>query len=391
VISRSLSSIGRGRDECGTDPLGIVGPRRGPAGSRRCCCRRTCRPLFSIPWIYGTQSLPCTMRFLRSETYSLPVHLNPFAFLGLPLRQQQQPSQQTASQPEMLTQNPDLTQTFGDFGDDDEEDDLLLSPYLESSQEFGEGCGVSSSTRRRIRRRRAAPPMPWGRLVPCGGGAGAGGGAVSAAGEGGSGGDVTRGTEPPLLAPIDLMPRPAKPQQPVYDDAAAAAEEPSSLANGRRSISAAGTNSDCHDGGGDGGDDDEDFEGPRPGDVFNEYVIGRSAKCDVVVPRQAVVHHHQAGTGGGAGGAGATTADKNHKLSEWVYALVSNKHTRIYCLQSAAASASSSSIGAGPTTRGYEVYVEDTSHNGTVVNGTVLRKCERRILNSGTFWFPLAV
>jgi FHA domain len=324
--------------------------------------------------LYGSTVRVRCVSFVRKRIFVAGLsNLTPFHLIGLPQRQTQQPSQQTVSQPEMLTQNPDLTQTFGDFGDD--EDDLILSPYLESSQELGEG-GASSSTRRRIRRRRA-PPMPWGRLVPCGGGAGAGGAASAG---GGGVGDVSRGTEPPLLAPIDLMPRPAMPQQPVYDAAAA-----SPSMNGIQSASSSG---ECHDGGGDGGDDDEDFEGPRPGDVFNEYVIGRSAKCDVVVPRQAVVHH-QAGTGGGAGGASAT-ADKNHKLSEWVYALVSNKHTRIYCLQSAAAP-SSSSMGAGPTTRGYEVYVEDTSHNGTVVNGTVLRKCERRILNSGTLLFPLAI
>jgi FHA domain len=299
---------------------------------------------------------PChhhlVLRSFRSSSDGIP-------FFGFFDETKQQASQQTVSQPEMLTQNPDLTQTYGDDMDDDEEDDgLLLSPYLESSSSQG-----------RTRRRRG-PPMPWGRLVPCGGG-GLGGGdstnnddnpqhaGSSRVGGGGAAGGNHK--DPPVQqAPIDLMPRPAKPQQPVYESAAGAGARAGAAPNHTTT-----TNDD---------DNDEDLESPRPGDIFNEYVIGRSAKCDVVIPKHAIL-------------------PSGAKLSEWVYSLVSNKHARIYCLQQTAppsSSANAAAAGLGPTSttvinRGYEVYVEDTSHNGTVVNGTVLRKCERRILNSGTF------
>jgi hypothetical protein len=78
------------------------------------------------------------------------------------------------------------------------------------------------------------------------------------------------------------------------------------------------------------------------------------------------------------------------ELNEYAYTLVSNKHARIYCLQTAPCRAGGGNRanrgggGAdGRSGRSYEVYVEDTSNNGTVVNGTLLRRCERRLLNSG--------
>jgi hypothetical protein len=86
----------------------------------------------------------------------------------------------------------------------------------------------------------------------------------------------------------------------------------------------------------------------HPGDRFNEYVIGRSAKADIPTHKM--------------------TDDPKQEMYDYAHSSVSNRHCRIYCL-----------LG-----NEMEVYVEDTSGNGTWVNNTtLLRKNERRKLHTG--------
>ena len=86
----------------------------------------------------------------------------------------------------------------------------------------------------------------------------------------------------------------------------------------------------------------------RPGDRFNEYTMGRSAKADVTVSK---------------------TVDASHqRMYDYVHSSVSNRHCRIFCLWG----------------NEMEVYVEDTSGNGTLINNTaLLHKNERRKLHTG--------
>jgi hypothetical protein len=63
---------------------------------------------------------------------------------------------------------------------------------------------------------------------------------------------------------------------------------------------------------------------------------------------------------------------------DYVHAMVSNRHCRIYCLLGA------DNVEGNNSPPDMEVFVEDTSGNGTLINGTtLLRKYERRLLHTG--------
>ena len=95
-------------------------------------------------------------------------------------------------------------------------------------------------------------------------------------------------------------------------------------------------------------------------DVTNVYWIGRSAKCDITASKK-VPHQHQ------------------HKptavaMYAWAHSMISNRHCRIYTLLT----------NDNTNTNTYEVYIEDHSGNGTVINQTtLLRKGDKRLLHSG--------
>lgn len=95
----------------------------------------------------------------------------------------------------------------------------------------------------------------------------------------------------------------------------------------------------------------------RPSDVFNEHTLGRSSTCDVQIKPPT-----------------SNFADKKElELHEWAHAMISNKHCRIFCMLKAP----------GPLQE-MDVYVEDSSGNGTLVNGTtLLRRGEKRLLHTG--------
>lgn len=89
-------------------------------------------------------------------------------------------------------------------------------------------------------------------------------------------------------------------------------------------------------------------------DKFNEFTLGRNSKMDIVPPKPS----KQLG--------------EDFKTYEWAHSMVSNKHCTVYCMLS--------SGGGG----GMDVFVEDSSGNGTIVNGTtLLKRGEKRMIHTG--------
>lgn len=89
------------------------------------------------------------------------------------------------------------------------------------------------------------------------------------------------------------------------------------------------------------------------GQVFNEHIVGRSnSKCDVVIPKTPPLD-----------------CEKETKLYEWARGMISNTHCKLYCLME---------------DNNMNVYVEDTSGNGTRINGeTLLKRGQKRLLHTG--------
>ena len=77
----------------------------------------------------------------------------------------------------------------------------------------------------------------------------------------------------------------------------------------------------------------------------------------------------------------AAASDARQKRRDYVHAMISNRHCRVYCLLSSGTNAANTSADKAPE---MEVFVEDTSGNGTLINGTtLLRRNERRRLHTG--------
>lgn len=144
----------------------------------------------------------------------------------------------------------------------------------------------------------------------------------------------------------------------------------------------------------------------QPSDRFNEFTVGRSLKCDLITtaqPKDSVDGEAQTAVEEGEDpGRAQSAARKRDRNSEWVHSTISNKHCKIFChlKSSAKGGANGGGRGAGggggaTGGRGHfagianqgeemEVYLEDTSGNGTAINNTtVLRRGERRVLHTG--------
>jgi serine/threonine protein kinase len=107
----------------------------------------------------------------------------------------------------------------------------------------------------------------------------------------------------------------------------------------------------------------------RPFDRFNEYVIGRSRKCDVVIQKTNCRDDE---------------SEKSQSLRNIIHSIISNTHCRIFCLLKSTGSSSTSTSPYSTLLPEMEVYVEDSSGNGTFVNNTtLLKRNERRILHTG--------
>jgi serine/threonine protein kinase len=177
-----------------------------------------------------------------------------------------------------------------------------------------------------------------------------------------------------------------------------------------------------------------------PSDIFNIHWLGRSQSCDVTVtvkpkkvstsvPNSPVPSSKGAIVGAAAAAAAATSttsvngssnsgSSKSAKkikheaaMQVWAHSMISNQHCRIFCVLSelaasapprpptAATTSLSSSISpmvipslatTTPTPtpvvmhHSFEVYVENMSANGTLINQTtLLQKGEKRLLHSG--------
>lgn len=99
-------------------------------------------------------------------------------------------------------------------------------------------------------------------------------------------------------------------------------------------------------------------------DKFNEYTIGRSQKCDFMVPKLQK---------------NATNKDEGKHLSS-AHSMVSNRHCTIFSmLKNVVQNSILSNEGVG-----MDVYLEDSSGNGTVINKTILlRRGQKRLLHTG--------
>lgn len=106
-----------------------------------------------------------------------------------------------------------------------------------------------------------------------------------------------------------------------------------------------------------------------PCDIFNQYVFGRSAKVDITATQPSALDLCDDNA--------STSGSKVRCLYEWAYAMISNRHCRIYCRLDD----EHCLPGDIPTP---QVFIEDSSGNGTLINRTtLLRKGEKRILHSG--------
>lgn len=103
----------------------------------------------------------------------------------------------------------------------------------------------------------------------------------------------------------------------------------------------------------------------KPYDRFNEYLIGRSNKCNIVAKRTMPKPHED---------------EKKRSVRKVIHSIISNTHCRIFCLLKSYSIADSTN----GSTLDMEVYIEDSSGNGTIVNNTtLLKRNERRILHTG--------
>jgi len=94
------------------------------------------------------------------------------------------------------------------------------------------------------------------------------------------------------------------------------------------------------------------------GQIFNEYTLGRSLKVDLPIEPLPPAPSSQ-------------QESVSSIITSKVHSMISNRHAKIYCLF----------LG---NHHNMEVYIEDTSGNGTFINSTVkLRKGEKRLLHSG--------
>jgi len=118
-----------------------------------------------------------------------------------------------------------------------------------------------------------------------------------------------------------------------------------------------------------------------PSDRFNEYVLGRSAKADVTA--QKLEAPATMPTESNAAQTQQLRIDAKRKRHDYVHAMVSNRHCKVYCLLTNATTDTTNNSNCDSSPE-MEVFVEDTSGNGTLVNGTtLLRKNERRKLHTG--------
>ena len=112
---------------------------------------------------------------------------------------------------------------------------------------------------------------------------------------------------------------------------------------------------------------------------WNEHWLGRSTKeCDIVAPNVKRPKPTSSSTATTPTNKNSSNKSKNDSetraaVTYWARSMISNKHCRIYCTKQRNNDDSS-----------MEVYIEDASGNGTLINQTVLlRKGQARLLHAG--------
>jgi phosphorylase kinase gamma subunit/serine/threonine-protein kinase Chk2/calcium/calmodulin-dependent protein kinase I len=117
---------------------------------------------------------------------------------------------------------------------------------------------------------------------------------------------------------------------------------------------------------------------------FNEFVLGRSPKADVILSKPNLPPS--------ASTASNTSAKHATALHDWAHAMISNRHCRIFCmLTNVTANHTSTNLATTTTTLpptppniGMHVFLEDSSGNGTYVNQNIpLGRGQSRLLHTG--------
>lgn len=98
-----------------------------------------------------------------------------------------------------------------------------------------------------------------------------------------------------------------------------------------------------------------------------------------------IIDHHAAAAAAVATAESEEHQKRRNERRDYVHAMVSNRHCRIYCLLGNVETINNNDDNGGNNSPpDMEVFVEDTSGNGTLINGTtLLRKNERRRLHTG--------
>ena len=71
-----------------------------------------------------------------------------------------------------------------------------------------------------------------------------------------------------------------------------------------------------------------------PQDIFNEYTIGRSAKCDIRAEKAVIVTNTTTTTTNNNNNNNKNNKGADKKLKarqDWCYGMISNRHCKIYC------------------------------------------------------------
>eukprot|EP00574_Skeletonema_japonicum_P001056 CAMPEP_0201741886 /NCGR_PEP_ID=MMETSP0593-20130828/47038_1 /ASSEMBLY_ACC=CAM_ASM_000672 /TAXON_ID=267983 /ORGANISM="Skeletonema japonicum, Strain CCMP2506" /LENGTH=1254 /DNA_ID=CAMNT_0048236225 /DNA_START=144 /DNA_END=3908 /DNA_ORIENTATION=+ len=275
-------------------------------------------------------------------------------------------TQESFTQHEMTQTGNDLTQ-MGLFDDDD-----------------GNDCNDDDDDDANSRQPMIDPlTLPWGRLMPVGSNGVALPAAASAVTQPLGGGEdnpavastsaATSSLRPSTREAIEMLPRPpesrtiTRSRSPSLDTSSAAAK------------------TDDNDDGNSQHEDGLTFLGLKnllSSDRFNEYVLGRSAKADITAQKldNPITNTNNLTE------QQKQQEEKKRKSHDYIHAMISNRHCRIYCLLNLPNkpnnTISNNSKNNHPPEM--EVFVEDTSGNGTLINGTtLLRKNERRKLHTG--------
>ena len=212
--------------------------------------------------------------------------------------------------------------------------DLSISPCCASQSQTSPGAGSSSQL----------PPLPWAKLVPC---------------------------EPTAAAAnVPLYPRP--PPATTAPTTATTAKSSSSFLSHSppTTVRLLGVSN------------------LRMGDSFNHYTLGRDPACDIVVSKPASATTTSSTT------SSSSSSSRQKRtvaaLHQWAYSLISHQHCTIFASLEPDPLHHPHPAAIHPSSRTpdikykVQIYIQDQSNNGTIINQTtLLKRGQSRILYSG--------